>query len=314
MIQKYNGLIAGIAVGVIYGLLLRVLSEAKTVLTVMSISFMIFGPLLIGYFTIRSMNRRDLSALQAFLWPFASVILGCLVTLLFKYEGLICIVMYLPVGLILSGIGGLIARAKLNTGRKMNLALLVLPLATHVFENNISFSPQQHQVQNSIAINGSAAKVWDEIKSVKTITRSELANSWVHEIGFPRPLDAEIDVERVGGVRTARFERGLVFNETVDEWKPDERLSFRIDVDPKDIPPTALDEHVTIGGPFFDVLHGTYQIEKNSDGTLTLKLESQFRLSTHFNFYASLWTDLIMHQIQSDILSVIKQRVEAHGG
>lgn len=94
------------------------------------------------------------------------------------------------------------------------------------------------------------------------------------------------------------------------EWKPNELLSFRIDVDPKNVPPAALDEHVTIGGPFFDVLRGTYKIEQDPDGKVTFILESNFRLSTHFNFYAGFWTDLIMHQIQSDILNVIKQRVE----
>ena len=72
-----------------------------------------------------------------------------------------------------------------------------------------------------------------------------------------------------------------------------------------------MDEHVTIGGPFFDVLDGSYRIEDHGDGKLTLHLESHFRLSTHFNSYAGIWTDLIMHQIQDDILSVVKKRVEA---
>lgn len=310
MFENRKGLIVGLVTGLIYGLALRFLGGHKSLLTLMSISFMTIGPLVIGYVTISTMNDTNIGIRPTILWSSLALFLGCLATFLLHMEGLICIGMYLPMGLIVSAFGGLLARANRNRDRKLNLAILVLPFATHIFESNMTFESRQHQVHNSISIQGSPSKVWDEIKSVKTISRQELPNSWVHYLGFPRPLDAEIDVEQAGGVRTARFERGLVFVETVDQWKPNEVLSFRIDVDPKDIPPTALDEHVTIGGPFFDVLHGTYRIETNSDGSVTLKLESNFRLSTHFNFYASFWTDLIMHQIQSDILSVIKQRVE----
>lgn len=244
--------------------------------------------------------------------PFLSIFFGCLVTYLMKIEGLICIIMYLPLGFLLSGFGGLIAYSKKNkpSNKASMLIMLALPFAAQFTENKINFETRSHTVKNSIHISSSAPKVWNEIKSVKTITKNELDNSWVHSMGFPRPLDAEIDHEGIGGIRTARFERGLVFNETVNQWQPNKLLSFKIEVDPKDIPPTALDEHVTIGGPFFDVLHGTYEIAEQTDGSVILNLESKFRLSTHFNSYAGMWTNLIMHQIQSDILSVIKKRSE----
>lgn len=310
---KLASVCAGTAAGLFYGLLLRILSGHAPVdglVTVMSIGFMLVGPLVIGFISIRSMKHSDISVAEAFFWPFVPILFGCLATYAMDIEGVICIVMYLPAGLILSGVGGLIARSQMKGSRSTVLAVMLLPFATHLVEGKVSFEEQSHTVKNSVEIHGSASAVWNEIKSVKTITSKELASSWVHRMGFPRPLDAEIDAERIGGVRTARFERGLVFVETVDQWKPNELLSFKIKIDPKDIPPTALDEHVTIGGPFFDVLHGTYHIEQRPDGTVTLNLESNFRLSTHFNFYAGVWTDLIMHQIQSDILKVIKLRAE----
>jgi hypothetical protein len=42
-----------------------------------------------------------------------------------------------------------------------------------------------------------------------------------------------------------------------------------------------------------------------------LHLSSRHRLSTRFNFYAGVWTDFIMHDLQQAILSVIRQRAEA---
>jgi hypothetical protein len=186
---------------------------------------------------------------------------------------------------------------------------LILPFVLGPIENKIAPPVVMHDVRSEIVIHAPSDRVWNEIKSVRTITRDELPDSWVHKMGFPRPLDAVIDHEGVGGIRLARFEGQLVFNETVTEWVKGRLLSFQIVVDPKSIPPTTLDEHVTIGGQYFDVLHGTYELEPRGESTV-LHLKSQFRLSTHFNTYAEMWSTLIMNRIQTDILSVIQKRAE----
>ncbi len=304
----------GIGFGLLYGVSLRLIATNNALgalISIMTVSFLLLGPLVIGWASIRFNTNKELSAKQAFFLPFIPVILGCLITWIFNLEGLICIAMYLPLGLVLAGVGGVINRGAKLDFKKSTFVILALPFVVNFSESKVKFETQSHTVQNVIEINGSTESVWNEIKSVRKIQKSELADSWIHKIGFPRPLDAEIDKEAVGGIRTANFERGLQFIETVDRWEPGKLLSFKIDVDPKNIPPQALDEHVTIGGPYFDVLHGTYEIENLGQNKVRLHLKSEFRLSTHFNFYAGFWTDLIMHQIQSDILSVIKKRSEA---
>ena len=118
--------------------------------------------------------------------------------------------------------------------------------------------------------------------------------------------------EGLGGVRHATFERGVLFIETVTKWEEDKELAFMIKADAKTIPATTLDEHVTVGGPYFDVLDGDYKIEQVAAGKIILHLSSQHRLSTRFNIYAGLWTDLIMRDIQENILEIIKKRCEAN--
>jgi len=71
-----------------------------------------------------------------------------------------------------------------------------------------------------------------------------------------------------------------------------------------------LDEHVVVGGKFFDVLTGTYQLEKLNETTYRLHLYSFFKMNTTFNFYASWWAGQIMNDIQVNILKIIKQRAE----
>jgi len=71
-----------------------------------------------------------------------------------------------------------------------------------------------------------------------------------------------------------------------------------------------MDDHVNVGGRYFDVLTGRYQVVPQPDGSTLLKLISQERLSTHFNTYAGFWTDAVMSDIQRGILAVIKKRCE----
>jgi hypothetical protein len=129
-------------------------------------------------------------------------------------------------------------------------------------------------------------------------------------MGFPRPLSAEIDREEVGGVRRARFAGGVLFLETVTDLTVDSLLSFGIRAQTDSILPSTLDEHVTIGGPYFDVLQGTYRIERIAPDAVRLHLTSRLRVSTHFNWYAGLWADAVMGSIQRNILEVEKVRAE----
>lgn len=305
-----------ILASVLYGVIMRGLMVWKWdggAITIMSYTFLFIVPLVMGFITISTMNEKSTNILNGIFLPWIPVLLGMLFTLLVAWEGSICVIFYLPMAIVMASIGGFIAWACGKTGqssKKMVMAVLALPFMTHPLEKMQNPADQFKQVHSTVEIAASEVAVWDQIKSVPKITNEEMENSWVHHIGFPRPLDAEIDREAVGGVRMARFERGLTFVETVTDWQDNQTLAFTIDIDPNDIPPTALDEHVTIGGPYFDVLKGRYTIEKISDQKILLHLTSEFRLTTTFNWYAAFWTELVMQRIQGDILSVVKKRAE----
>jgi len=91
---------------------------------------------------------------------------------------------------------------------------------------------------------------------------------------------------------------------------PREKMAFSIRADPHTIPSTTMDEHVIIGGKYFNVLDGTYRLEQRSDSVYRLHLYSHFTMNTSFNFYASWWAGMIMKDIQNNILRVIQTRCE----
>jgi hypothetical protein len=165
-------------------------------------------------------------------------------------------------------------------------------------------------VANVIDIQASPETVWHNIERVPAISKDELPTTWARRIGFPDPIEATLSHEGIGGVRDATFAGGLSFIETIDVWQPRERLAFTIAANTDKIPATTLDEHVRVGGPYFDVLRGEYRLEPLPNGVIRLHLSSDHRLSTDFNWYAHLWTDAVMSDLQQRILQVIKARCE----
>jgi hypothetical protein len=177
-------------------------------------------------------------------------------------------------------------------------------------ESRLSPPVDHRTVGTEIRIHAPASVVWRNIERVPAIRPEELKPTWTHRIGFPRPIEATLSHEGPGGVRHASFEHGLLFIETVTEWEPEHVLGFSIRADTRNIPKTTLDEHVTIGGRYFDVLHGEYRIEPLPDGGVDLHLSSAERLSTDFNGYAGMWSDAVMASLQQSILEVIRKRCE----
>lgn len=313
----------GVCAGLLYGLIVQVAARTKTlsqVVGVMSFGFVFVLPVVLGFISAHLAGFRRGRSLFFYLGaPFATVIASLFSAMVFGWEGLICLILALPVYLAMGALGGLIAyavdraleRGDHNGKLPMFLTglMMILPPGTAAIESGLPAPLLMHKTHTEIAIAADVDTVWQHIIRVEPIT--EPTTGVFYKMGFPKPIEALLTHEGVGGVRHAKFEKDLVFIETIDEWVDHERLSFRINVDPNNTPLTTLDPHVTVGGEYFDVLRGTYWIEKRGVRDLVLHLESEFRLSTHFNAYAGVWGDFLMRDIQNSILRVLKARCEA---
>ena len=319
--RNFKLIAAGAAVGLVYGLAVRLgsrLYPASDLFGVMTVGFMLFLPFAIGFTTIFVIERRQAQPVWIwFLLPWIPVVAGELATLAFFIEGFICVVMFTPIALGASSVGGAAAGliARLVRSRRSNNAtlacVLCLPLLLSSIEPHFPTQHELRMVESVIDIQAPPDTVWRNIERVPRIDPAELQPSWSHTIGFPNPVEATLSAEGVGGVRHASFEGGVLFIETIDEWEPLRRLGFSIHAQP--IPPTTLDEHVTVGGRFFDVLYGEYVLEPLPRGTTRLHLLSRHRVSTDFNWYAHLWTDAVMRDLQKRILQVVKNRAQTGG-
>jgi hypothetical protein len=310
--------IASAVIGGSYGIALRILANLHVdVLRVMTIGFIFFMPFALGCIAVYIAEIKHPQRVRTWIWlPWLSLLAalgGILLTLL---EGFICIAMFLPIGMVLASIGGLVgglAARFVRSRRAQSLTMaciLILPFLTGPWEKQVFYQWESRRVENVIDIQAPPEVVWRNIERVTAIRPDELPSSWAHAIGFPDPIEATLSHEGIGGVRNASFMGNLVFIETVDVWEPGQRLGFTIAADTDKIPPTTLDEHVRIGGPYFEVLRGEYRLEPVSKNVTRLHLSSQHRLSTDFNWYAHLWTDAVMSDLQKRILHVVQHRCQ----
>jgi len=223
--------------------------------------------------------------------------------------------MILPVFLILAILGGsLAARYKMRRAdRKSKLKvsiILCMPFILSAMEVHLPDLPARYEAYTSIDIRAPADSIWNNVIRVRTISPQQDHSTVTNWLGFPRPIRAELNYSGVGGSRQAIFSKGLVFQEVVREYQPERKMRFSIKADPHAIPSTTMDEHIVVGGDYFDVLDGTYELEPLSNGLYRLHLYSHFVLKTHFNFYASWWAGWIMKDIQNNILQIIQTRCQ----
>jgi hypothetical protein len=306
-----------IAIPTAYAILLRLffgVNTWKDMFFVMTASFLFCLPTIIGILTVYFSSIEKVQRISYRIFtPWIPIGIFLIITLLFTLEGWACWLMVLPIFLLASSLGGLIGgyfKLKKRDNKTYISVLVLLPFFLSPIENMIGAIPGTYEAYTYIDIKAPADKIWSNVTRVREI-KEEQDKGWLtRTLGFPRPVKAELDFEGVGAYREARFTNGLVFHETVLEYIDKKKMVFSIKAFPHEIPSTTLDEHVVIGGQYFDVLNGTYELEKINETTNRLHLYSHFKLTTTFNFYASWWARWIMNDIQNNILQVEKYRAE----
>ncbi len=315
----------GVALGAGYGLAARWLirdpgphdNAVTYTFTGVSVAFLFLVPFALGVLAA-ALAPSGGRAPWAYwlLMPLVSVGLMLVAASALALEGAICILMASPILFGMGMLGGLVVglvatiRRKRSSPPALVASCLVLPFALGPIEARVAPRDDVRVVTTVVDVDAPPAIVWRDVVRVPPIRDEEQAVGLFQRVGIPRPIEAALFGEGVGAMREARFAGGIRFHERVDEWEPGRALGFTIAAEAGSISDTVLDAHVRVGGPHFDVTYGRFTLEPRGRGT-RLHLESRHHLRTHLNFYAHLWTDAVMRDIQSNICRVIRRRAEA---
>ncbi len=311
--SRLRTLLLGLVAGAAYGLLCMWLVNSSH--QAVSVSYIFVLPMVLGAIPVLFSTREQLANYKTYLlapW-LITFTLFCL-SWISGLEGTICLVIIVGPFLILGGLGTFLVRlAKLQGQPQTRLyvsLLVLLPFAASLLENQFAATDHIYTVVTTREIAAPAAVVWPHIENVRHIQRAEIKQHFVHLIGVPRPLDGRLDSAAVGGIRHITWEKGLRFQERITRWQPGRGFAYDIEVDAASIPPRTLDEHVVVGGRYFDVLHGSYLLTPLPNNRCRVQLTCTYRVTTNLPAYSRLWADFLLDDFNSMILEVIQGRCE----
>lgn len=296
----FNGLFAGVV-------LTLVLAVTSTLLLhVYGFGLFLASPFFIGCTTAYIANRRvAISERSTTRLVFGACFLGGVGLLACALEGLVCLVMAIPLIIAVAWLGGLAGRAIATKGAggapgstAMSVAVLPLLFAVDLI------APPMAAFENvqSIEVAATDQQVWDAIVHMGPIPDPPIAPfRW----GLAYPMSGTIQGSGVGAIREGVFSTGVAY-ERVTAWEPGRRLEFIVLSDPPTMHELSPHDHVNaphVEG-YFRTLDARFAITPLANGRTRLSLATRHELDLNPAFY---WLPITKWAVQAN-----KSRVLAH--
>ena len=243
----------------------------------------------------------------------ATLLVGFLALLFLALEGIICIMMAIPIALPAAYLGLLFGRglgSLSGEGAKPDATLgamiLLLPLGAEI-EQQVT-APREREVVTVIEVDAPPAVVWENVVSFSELPEPD---HWIFDTGIAYPLRARIEGEGVGARRYCEFSTGA-FVEPITRWEAPHRLSF--DVIEQPIPMEEWSFYAEVRPPHleqsFRSVRGEFRLIELPGGGTRLEGSTWYVLDMGPAPYWKLWGDAIVHRIHERVLAHIKKLSE----
>lgn len=302
--------------GVVAGVLMRLAFSGRSggPFGAMLASFIFGAPLLVAAMTVWLAERiAPRTWAYYFFAPMLSVTLFVVGTLMLYIEGWVCAVLILPLFAVIGGVAGLIVGALCRlTGlpsRHVIGCVVLLPLLGGSFEHLIPSAQREHAETREVFIAAPAGAVWRSIVDVRDIRAAEVDGAWMYRIGVPLPLEVRGETRGGEHLRHVVMNRGVRFDQVATTWAEPRQVVWQYRFATDSFPAGSLDDHVRIGGEYFDVSTCTFTLTPVAGGT-RLSLSTRYRVSTHFNWYAGWIGDVIVGDFVETSLGLYARRAE----
>jgi len=301
------------AIGAAAGIALRLLfwGPPGNAYTAMASGFIYFSPPLVGAVTVYVAERYKRRTWNYYIG--ASAVANSLFvigTMLILIEGLICAVIILPLFVVLGAIGGLIMGAICrftNWPKKALYGVGVLPLILGGIDPQIPLSERRDVVERSAVIHAAPGEIWRQILHAPSIDPQEIKHAWLFRIGVPLTKSGVLREERV---RRITMGKNIYFDEVILDSQENRYLRWAYRYYADSFPRYALDEHVVLGGHYFDIGDTSYTLTPQGPNT-ELRIRMAYRVSTRFNWYADPVAAFLLGNLAQINLEYYRRRSEA---
>lgn len=242
--------------------------------------------------------------------PLLSILYGCLTCtiplVLGGIEGVICVVMAAPVGMLLGLAGWLIAVLLLaifgKRGRILAAPIFLLVPAASFMENKIGVRAFDDRVETIVRIDAPPAKIWPLLHHLELPEPNEP----LFRAGVAHPLRVETN----GLNRTCVLSTGRMA-EKIEGLEPEKRLRFRVlntppsmkELSPYSLHPAHLDD-------YYQCETGEFELRPQADGSTLLIGKSTYRCRYAPEIYWKLWTRRIVRDVHLRVMREIEAQAE----
>lgn len=227
--------------------------------------------------------------------------------LLFAMEGVICIAMAAPFGILLTWLGSFIGYAIVSKSLKQGptiMMLLLLSIPATAFMEDQTKDSEIMEVTTTIIIDADITEVW---KNVIEFPELDDPTEFLFNAGVSYPISAEIDGRSVGAIRSCNFSTGS-FIEPITIWDEPTLLKFDVEQCP---PPMKEMSFWDIDAPhlhdYFVSKQGQFKLTELPNGQTRLEGTTWYTHDISPVFYWRWWSDYIVHSIHDRVLEHIKE-------
>ena len=306
--------------GALLGVLLRLIfsGDPGKVYSAMGGAFIYLAPVAVGGLTVylaETTKRRTWS--YYFVAGAMANLFFVLGTMLILIEGLICAVIILPMFMLQGGCAGLLMGTLCRWTKWPRHAVggfAALPILLASLVPQEPAVPVIGTLERSVQIAAPPAQVWKQLMHTPNIRPGEVGSAWLYKIGVPLPESGETRKAPEGLVRSVVMGSAIHFEQVATDWQENQHVRWTYRFTEDSFPPQALDDHVAIGGHYFDIIDTTYTLTPLDASATELRVQFRYRVSTDFNWYADAVARLLIGNFEEVILGFYRQRAIAAPG
>lgn len=236
----------------------------------------------------------------------------------FAIEGLICLIMAMPIAVPLAAFGGacgyLVQRrrwSQTSAPAFLSLVLLFVP-GVQWTEHAVSTSNPTFVVRSAVDIDAPPEKVWRQVVAFSEIPPP---TEWIFRAGVAYPIRAQIFGSGPGAERHCVFSTGA-FVEPIEIWDEPRRLKFSVTTNPPPMeewtPYAHLDTPHLHG--FLVSSGGQFLLTPLPNGGTRLEGTTWYRHGLAPAAYWRVWSDVIIQKIHMRVLQHIKEEAQRADG
>lgn len=226
-------------------------------------------------------------------------------------EGLVCLLMVIPLALPLAALGGLcgyVVRFQHGAPAVLSAFIAFMP-GVQYMEHAAAISRPTFVVSSSIDIQAPPEKVWRQVVAFSQIPPPK---EWMFRAGIAYPIRSEISGTGPGAERHCVFSTGA-FVEPIEVWDEPHRLKFSVTSNPPPMeewtPYSRIDTPHLHG--FLVSEGGQFLLTPLPNGGTRLEGTTWYQHGLWPAQYWQLWSDVIIHKIHMRVLRHIKDEAES---